>query len=272
MKKTVITIIILLSLTFGIVWWKISEDKIFSIISGIVGIVAGLTGIYSFWSNNNNEKDTKYEKQLKKQLEDKDKQLESNIEQIKQLKELREYDKEEIEKLYKENDQLRRERSELEKQLEQVKEIIKQNEEKNSTKQSSLYKKAYNYFIKGNIEKALNLLNIENLEKHNDADLWFLKAELFEIIGNYDKVIECYEIGGRNAVIVESEEDWVFNPDFDLEISGIVKEKYSINDSSNVFFKVLITKMNHPKTEILMEKVSKGDIKDFSLIGLTVKK
>jgi len=76
---------------------------------------------------------------------------------------------------------------------------------------------------------------------------------------------------GRNAVIIESENDWVFNNDTDLEILGIVKGKYFINDSSNVFFKVLIIKMNHPETKILMNEVNVGDTKDFSLRGLIIK-
>ena len=78
------------------------------------------------------------------------------------------------------------------------------------------------------------------------------------------------EVGGRNAVIIESENDWIFNANTDLEILGIVKEKYFINDSSNVFFKVQIIKMNYPKTKILMNEVNVGDIKDFSLIGLRI--
>ena len=80
------------------------------------------------------------------------------------------------------------------------------------------------------------------------------------------------EIGGRNAVIIESGNDWVFNPKNDLKILGIVKEKYFINDSSNVFFKVLIVKMNYPNTKILMQEVNVGDIKDFSLRGLKIMK
>ena len=80
------------------------------------------------------------------------------------------------------------------------------------------------------------------------------------------------EIGGRNAVIIESDNDWVFNPENDLKILGVVKEKYFINDSSNVFFKVLIVKMNYPNTEILMQKVRVGEIKDFSLRGLRIMK
>jgi hypothetical protein len=82
--------------------------------------------------------------------------------------------------------------------------------------------------------------------------------------------VEIDEVGGRNAIIIESENDWVFNTNTDLEILGIVKEKYFINDSSNVFFKVLIFKMNYPKTKILMNEVKVGDIKDFSLRGLTI--
>ncbi|MFO7658836.1 MAG: DUF6794 domain-containing protein [Bacteroidales bacterium] len=78
--------------------------------------------------------------------------------------------------------------------------------------------------------------------------------------------------GERNAVIINCpNNNWTFNPDNDLMIDGIIKEKYFINDSSNVFFKVKIEHMNFNKTRILMKNVEIGDIFNFSLKGLSIK-
>jgi len=195
MKKGIITIVVLASSAVaGLVLWIIFDDKIFSGICGIVTIVSVLYGIYISLSG----KDIVVE--YKKQIEDKEKRIEDKERQIKQLEELREYDKKnnielnaQIEKLLKEKDKLRKEKNELEIQLKQTEKIIEQNKKKDIKKQSSLYKKAYNLFLKGNIEKALNVLSIENLEKYDDADLWFLRAELLWITGNYDEIIKCYK-------------------------------------------------------------------------------
>lgn len=77
--------------------------------------------------------------------------------------------------------------------------------------------------------------------------------------------------GERNATILQCPNiDWKYNPDKDLKVSGIITDKYFINDSSNVFFKVKITKMNIRNTMIIGESVKTGDIVDFSLKGLTI--
>jgi hypothetical protein len=79
--------------------------------------------------------------------------------------------------------------------------------------------------------------------------------------------------GERNAVTyVCPYTKWNFNPNVDLKITGIVKEKYFINDSSNVFFKILILKMNYPNTMVLSENIERNHTFDFSLTGLTIKK
>ena len=108
-------------------------------------------------------------------------------------------------------------------------------------------------------EKRKKEIALKNYDKFNVGDTITILMNVY-----------TDEIGGRNATIIESENDWVFNADTDLEILGIVKEKYFINDASNVFFKVLIVKMNHPKTKILMNEVNIGDIRDFSLSGLKI--
>jgi hypothetical protein len=78
--------------------------------------------------------------------------------------------------------------------------------------------------------------------------------------------------GQRNAVKYDCPNiDWTYNPKIDLKIDGVIKDKYFINDSNNVFFKVLIVKLNNPNTTILMENAKVNRIMDFSLVGLEIK-
>ena len=53
--------------------------------------------------------------------------------------------------------------------------------------------------------------------------------------------------------------DWDFNPEKDLMVNGIITEKYFRFDSTDMALKVKVLTKNHPKTEILMEKVNVGD-------------
>jgi len=77
--------------------------------------------------------------------------------------------------------------------------------------------------------------------------------------------------GERNAVIYDCPDvEWTFNPEVDLIINGVLQAKYHINDTTNVFFKVRVKKVNFTNTEILSEKVKTGDTVDFSLRGLTI--
>lgn len=76
----------------------------------------------------------------------------------------------------------------------------------------------------------------------------------------------------RNATVIECPNpDWKFNANKDLLINGVVTQKYFINSSSNLFFKVRIDSLNYPNTAILSESVKIGDIKDFSLAHLVIK-
>jgi hypothetical protein len=110
---------------------------------------------------------------------------------------------------------------------------------------------------------------IENDEKERKLAL--------EIFNNYkigDPIIILMEVdtsdGMTNArPFVMSE---VFDPDSDIKISGIIKDKFNINEKDNVFFKVQITKLNLDNTPILMKSVQVGDIMDFSLRGITISK
>ena len=75
----------------------------------------------------------------------------------------------------------------------------------------------------------------------------------------------------RNAVLYDCPTiEWAFDPKKDLLIKGKIIDKYFINETSNVFFKVKIESLNNSKTEILMNPVKVGDNKDFSLDGLRV--
>lgn len=77
--------------------------------------------------------------------------------------------------------------------------------------------------------------------------------------------------GKRNAVEVsESENIWVFNPKIDLEIIGILNDKYIIGDSSNTFFRIKINQLKPKNTTVQMKKVNIGDTIVFSLIALKI--
>lgn len=77
--------------------------------------------------------------------------------------------------------------------------------------------------------------------------------------------------GNRNAVIYSCPTtDWTFNKLVDLKFSAIILDKYNINSTTNVFFKVKILKMNFPTTQILMETVTEGNEIDLNLTGLKI--
>lgn len=75
----------------------------------------------------------------------------------------------------------------------------------------------------------------------------------------------------RNAITYECPKtEWNFNPKKDLRIRGTIKEKYFINDSSNVFFKVKIDALNHPNTTIFMDTVKIGSVVNLPLANLKI--
>ena len=198
MRKNVITIIVLVGfiVIVSIVALKLYDDnRMFSIIGWIATIVLGSLGIYVSFNSKSN-----IIVKLEKQIKDKEKRIEDKDVQIKLLEELREYEKnsnlykekelsEKIAKVREEKNKICREKDELKKQLEQVKYY----REKKIETQSPIYRKACNLLRKGDVEKALNVLSAEKLEKYSDIDLWLFKAELLLRIGNCDKAIECYQ-------------------------------------------------------------------------------
>lgn len=103
-------------------------------------------------------------------------------------------------------------------------------------------------------ESKIRQTAVENYDKHKVGDT----------IKIYMYVDTSY--GQRNAVLLNCPNiDWQFNPQKDLSIQAIVTEKYFLNDSSNVFFKVKILKMNFENTKILMEEARPNDLYDFHL-------
>ncbi|MDP4226336.1 MAG: hypothetical protein Q8907_10020 [Bacteroidota bacterium] len=125
-------------------------------------------------------------------------------------------------------------------------------------KQIEVYKK---YWGKINdCSKTQRILATENYKKHRIGD----KISIFMPVDTAD--------GQRNAVIyVCPNIVWTYNSKVDLQIDGVIKDKYFINDSNNVFFKVLIVKLNYPNTTVLMKNAKVNRIMDFSLVGLTIK-
>jgi hypothetical protein len=107
------------------------------------------------------------------------------------------------------------------------------------------------------------------------------RREKQEAVNNYKK----YEIGNTIKIffkVITSDNasykvqkvcpnsDWNYNPNNDLLIEGTIKEKYFVKDSSNVFFKVLINKINCSKTLMFSEKEKVGNIVDYQLKGLKI--
>lgn len=72
------------------------------------------------------------------------------------------------------------------------------------------------------------------------------------------------------AVLYENNKEWIFNPKTDLKITGIIKEKYSINSQTNVFFKIEITGKSKEKIKVLMQEMKIGNTYDFQLDKLTI--
>ena len=213
-KKYKFAIISIVSIVTGILAWKCFENELFLAIAGIASIAAFLMPF--FGSKKNNDIDEgKIVNLIKKALNEQEREKEESGRQHKEELDGVEKTKEKLiandgyddatkkildekineinKKHFAENAKRNKKIKDLEKKLEQAEDIIKQYKEKDTKKQSPLYKKAYNHFIKGDIEKALTLLNTEDLEKHKDIDLWLLRASLLEMRGDYDKAIECYK-------------------------------------------------------------------------------
>jgi len=59
--------------------------------------------------------------------------------------------------------------------------------------------------------------------------------------------------------------EWEFRDLFDLEVNGIITDRYFINDSTNTFFTVKLLTKNNPSTKIMMNEVDIGEEFNVSL-------
>ena len=103
------------------------------------------------------------------------------------------------------------------------------------------------------------------------------ESRAFEIYKTYkiDDSINIYypvdtEDGESNAIIYEDNDEWVFNPEKDLKITGTIKEKFYLNKKTNVFFKIQIMKMSNENTKVLGKEMKVGKNYDFHLDKLTI--
>lgn len=79
------------------------------------------------------------------------------------------------------------------------------------------------------------------------------------------------EDGSRNATIFECPNPtWKFDPKKDLQIEGVITDKYNTNAADNVFFKVHIDHANLKNLEVIGKPLIIGEELDFSLNHLDV--
>ena len=71
--------------------------------------------------------------------------------------------------------------------------------------------------------------------------------------------IDIREDGSKNAVLLNENEDLGFNPETDLKVTGIIKEK------KDYLFTIEVTKINKKNVTILLSKVEEGDIYTFNI-------
>ena len=117
-------------------------------------------------------------------------------------------------------------------------------------------KSEFNYsdFNEKSIKHAVEIYN-----KHNVGD----EIKIFMLV-------DILSDGSRNAVIMEYDDSWVFDPKKDLIITGIITKKYFYNSETNVFFNIMITKMNYENTRVLLENMKVGNEYDFNLDKLRI--
>ncbi|HUH26375.1 MAG TPA: DUF6794 domain-containing protein [Flavobacterium sp.] len=71
--------------------------------------------------------------------------------------------------------------------------------------------------------------------------------------------IEVREDGGRNAVFIYNDEDWEFNPETDLKVTGILREK------KDYLFTIEVTKINKKNVTLINSKVDEGESYTFNI-------
>lgn len=71
--------------------------------------------------------------------------------------------------------------------------------------------------------------------------------------------IDVLEDGSQNAIIYVNKDDWKFNPETDLKVTGILKEK------EDYLFTIEVKKINKKNVTILLSKVEEGDNYTFNI-------
>lgn len=92
------------------------------------------------------------------------------------------------------------------------------------------------------------------------------KKKAVEISNSYnvgDTLNIQMPVSESNSVIdrpcPEENMQWEYDEVKDLEIDGVITDKYFINDSTNLFFTVKVLTKSHLETKIMMEEVNIGD-------------
>ena len=91
-------------------------------------------------------------------------------------------------------------------------------------------------------------------------------------LGDTIKIYYPVSVDGnyKNAVIYENNENWIFDPKRDLEIRGIITEKYFLGSETNVFFKLKIIEKNFEDIPVLMQEMLSGETYSFNLDKLRI--
>ena len=76
--------------------------------------------------------------------------------------------------------------------------------------------------------------------------------------------------GQRSACIIESKEEWKFDPKKDLLITGILKKKYFIENKKSSFFIVRVLNMNFKNTTVFLDSISINKDHEFLIRKLRI--
>jgi hypothetical protein len=134
---------------------------------------------------------------------------------------------------------------------------------------TSLYRKLTNKPIDldGQIKKYKDywqpIMDCEARERKKACDN-FQKLKIGSQIIIY---MEVDTSNGSESVVISDcpNPDWTFDSNKDLKLTGLVTDKYHINDSMNVFIKVKILKMNKDSISGILNANKVGVIEDLSM-------
>lgn len=109
-----------------------------------------------------------------------------------------------------------------------------------------------------NEERLADKVSIQTYDKFQVGD----KIKIFMYVDTME--------GQRNACIVQPKDEWTFNPRKDLLITGILKNKYFVEDKKSSFFIVGIRSMNFDNTTVFMDSVYVNTDHEFSIRNLRI--